>query len=709
MSLGAYLWGCALLVVEIGAVALVGVSIRRRWLPRYGGAPARLVEIVGALGTVYAASLVLGAVGWFHQAPLAVVLIAAGGLASWRLPPAQPAAREPPTAPVRWMAVGASFAAGATTVAWLVHVVASYQRGILDGDSTWYHGPFMGRFLQTGWTTRLLYVNSEPLVPFFPANSEVLQSAFALPWHRDLLAPAVNLGWLAVFFLAAWCIGRPWGQGPLALAAAAVIAATPVMTVTQAGTMRNDIVGVALLAAAVALLVQPDRRPGAIALGGVACGLALGVKVSLLVPAGLLLVGGGVLVALRPPAGARRRRRRGPVWCWLIPAAGFGSYWYLRNWARLGNPLPWMDLAFGPLHLRSPPLPQAAVGQSTLFNRIGDHGLLGDMVVPGLRHAIGPLWPVVVALALGGVGIGVSHGWRAWRRRRTAGGGVTARWAPPVVAGVAWLSMAGYVVTPNSAPLPPGGELARYVFLLNTRYLLPGLLLGIAVFALRERRILALDGGVLALLVVAAVAGLFPGRLRAGWEFAVTGTDALVAVGIGAAGCLLLAGAVVAARARPGAAMIAGGVAVVVLVAVAAGRPLADRYLTHRYAGRPPYPAARLWPVGDRLQGAVVGVAGDFFQYPYLGSRLSNRVSYIGVHGPHGAFRDARTCAEWRTALRRSHVGYVIVAPQIFTLTIGPPPQLAWTRSIPGAEAIATAPAGAAFRLPATVTERGCR
>ena len=51
---------------------------------------------------------------------------------------------------------------------------------------------------------------------------------------------------------------------------------------------------------------------------------------------------------------AVRRRRPRCVAAWLLPLGVFGSFWFIRNWALVDNPLPFYDLRLGPLHLPGP-------------------------------------------------------------------------------------------------------------------------------------------------------------------------------------------------------------------------------------------------------------------------------------------------------------------------------------------------------------------
>src|SRR5262249_55610491 len=150
-------------------------------------------------------------------------------------------------------------------------------------------------------------------------------------------------------------IGRPYRVAPWSLGLGAIALSVPALH-DQAGEARNDIVGIFFLLAAVAIALNAasaDRRGSGLPpylLGGLAAGLAAGTKLSLLLPAAVLVIG---LVALVP---------RGARWSALV-AAGLaalagGGYWYLRNLAHAGNPLPWIH-HLGPI---SPPAPEQGLG-----------------------------------------------------------------------------------------------------------------------------------------------------------------------------------------------------------------------------------------------------------------------------------------------------------------------------------------------------------
>ena len=47
---------------------------------------------------------------------------------------------------------------------------------------------------------------------FYPQNSELVHAVGMVLGGRDFFSVFLNLGWLALALLAAWCIGRPYGR-----------------------------------------------------------------------------------------------------------------------------------------------------------------------------------------------------------------------------------------------------------------------------------------------------------------------------------------------------------------------------------------------------------------------------------------------------------------------------------------------------------------
>ncbi len=316
-------------------------------------------------------------------------------------PPAPPESEDPRRPSGR---VAATLIALAIAALAVVHFAANARLRLSTGmtgfDSTWYHGPFAAGFFQSGDTWSLHFIAPQFLAWFYPANSEIFHAIGMAAFGRDILSPLLNLGWFVGCLFAAWCIGRPYRVAPWSLALGAIALSVPALS-DQAGEARNDIVGIFFLLAAVAVAVnawqvRSDRglSTGALVVVGFAAGLAAGTKLNFLLPAATLVIG---LTAIAPSG----RRWRSLAAVGLAALAG-GGYWYLRNLAHTGNPLPWVR-HLGPISL---PAPGQALGGREGHSVLGyltDGSVWSDWFLPGLHHGLTVFWPLFVALALAGL------------------------------------------------------------------------------------------------------------------------------------------------------------------------------------------------------------------------------------------------------------------------------------------------------------------
>jgi hypothetical protein len=675
MSVVGYLLGVALLVAIGASLALVGWATRRRFLAEWSGPPARLAELVIALTVLVTVSGLLGAVGAFRRWPLVLVMLGVGGTAwRWRVPRQPPTPpRVPPDARSDPLAIAAAVGATAlVTGAWLVKTLAALRGGMLQWDTLWYHMPFAARFAQDGWVTRPQYVNDLPHA-FLPANAEVVHAIGIVLFGNDVLSPLLNLGWLALALLAAWCIGRPVGAAAATLAAAALVLALPVMAESQGGSAQNDVVGLALVLSALALAVQPGA--GGLAIAGAAAGLALGTKLTFVAPVVALTV--GVIVA------APRGRRRHVALLWCVGAAATGCFWYLRNLVVAGNPLPWYRLGLGPVTLPSLGAEPFDCGTTSVAAYATTPGAFRHDLLPDVAVAFGPCWPLVLGLMTAGIVTAV-----AGRRSRPA----------TMLAAVALLSAVAYLVTPATAGGPAGG-----CFYYNTRFATPALLLGIAALPLALARTRIPPAW-----IAVAITGVLVANVPA-WNVGNPAGRLLIA------GVLAVGAGRLAPRLRPGPrAWLRPGVRPALVAAAAAviavGWPVQADYLRHRYvsAGPPELDGAAYRAVRD-VTGARIAVAGFYTHYPLYGADLSNRVDYPAEPAAWGSFRPPTSCSAWRRALQQGHYDLVVTAAGGYG---GPePPQAAWTRGDPMATELVHQDKSSVFRLskPATSADvAGC-
>lgn len=536
------------------------------------------------------------------------------------------------------------------------------SRGIFNFDSLWYHMPFAVEMAESHSVTGLHYTETVFTNWFYPQNSELLHAVGILLTDRDTLSLFLNFGWLAVAFLAAWCIGRPYGRAPLAVVAAAVILECHTLVVREPGAAKNDLMAAALLLAAIAILINSSRRPGwSLAVAGLATGMAVGTKSTALAMALALTVA----VIVLAPAG---RRWAAAGWWFLAGVAG-GGYWYLRNLVVAGNPIPQVE-SLGPITLPHPEQLQGGRPDFSIAHYATDTAVWRDYFGPGLDNAFGALWPLVVGAAIGGSLVAL-----LWGRDRVL------RW----MGAVALFGLLTYLFTPLSAA---GAEGMPVGFGINIRYAIPALLAGIALLAVATR-----GRGAWSWAFLIAALLVLPITDRA--DAVVRDPDRLFAWGLAALFVLIPAALLLARHRGASRLAVASGFAVLALAIAAIGYPLQRDYLDDRLANADP---ARSIPGMDldsayrwarRVAGARIGLAGTtagFLEYGFYGTDLSNRVRYLGEKAPHGGYRPIPTCARFRAAVDAAELDYLVTAPFLNFIEPGEPvssPEAGWLRGEP--------------------------
>ena len=390
---------------------------------------------------------------------------------------------------------------------------------------------------------------------------------------------------------------------------------------------------------------------GTLLVAGLASGLALGTKLTV-VPPVLALTLGVILIA------GRGQRWRAAA-TWIVGMVVGGGYWYVRNLIVSGNPFPWQDI--GPIHHA-----EALQGRHpyAIVHYATDTDVWGKFFTPALHERLGDLWPAYLALAVIGVLLAL---WRGGRMERMLGA-------------VALLSAIAYLLTPLGASGPEGMPVG---FRLNIRYLAPGLTLALTLLAIppfaggREvwrfgslqslwRRGTLAAFAVLVVVSAGAIDAIDTGRLPG------TALIALALIGVP----LLLV-----FLSRRGLPLVpVAGIAVAAVIALAVGgRFVQDHYLDERYSSGAPYyptteqPAIELrqglgaaydWARGTHdLEIGLSGTMGALFQYGLWGADSSNAVIYLGQHGSRGSFNEIPECPEFIAALNDGDYEYVVTTP----------------------------------------------
>ena len=662
LSAGSYLLGAVELAALAGAFGFAAWRVRAVMLPGWGGAPARLVEIVlGVVGFLWLAEA-LGTFGLFEDAPMLIgaAAIAAGAWYFGRdadpsgsgAPPAPPASR------AAWIC--AAIACAAVAAAWMVPTLQALAGGMDRADTLWYHMPLATRYVQTGDLGAIDHFDPIFFAAYYPANSEVLHAAGILAFGRDILSPLLNLGFLALGLLASYCIGRPYGLGPLSLLGGAIALGSQQLVEFQAGEALNDITGVAFVLAAVAILVNAYAaitsshvRGAVVGIAGLAAGVAVGTKLSFLAPVAALAIG----LPLIAMSGQRLRT----FGFFAGGAALSGGYWYLRNAIAIGNPIPFT--AWGPLGLPSPERDFELREPFSVAHYLTDGDVWSDWFIPGLDDSFGFLWPLVLA---GFIGAGIYALWR----------GTTP--LIRVLGAVVFITTIAYLFTPLTAA---GEEGAPIAFEWNVRYIAPAAAIGLALLpvllpATPRWRTATLAG--LSVLAFATIVSLVQ------WDQGHA--KGAVVAGVGVLGLFAL---VWWLRGR-----YAVALACVTLVgAIGVGYLVQRHYLERRYENLSPQlklADAVRWARGlEDSKVAVSGVRGVFNQYPFYGTDLSNHVQWLGIEGEDGAYLRIADCETWRAELADGGYTHVVTTYDPFL-----PGQLTdtkealWTREDPAARQI---------------------
>jgi hypothetical protein len=678
-----YVLGCGALVSLVGLMGAGAASLRAALLPEWRGAPARLADCVLALALLTLICEGLGTVGLFRLGPIlaACAAIGAGLVVSCRRHRLHLANITPPVRRQRGVeALGLAIGivvAGAVLTEWAERSLHSYLHGIPALDSLWYHLPWAAWYAQSGQVASLHFMDVQYLSAFYPASGELLHGLGITVMGTDVLSPIFNLLFLGLSLLAGWCIGRPWSLSPVTVTGTALAMGLADLVYSQPGTADTDTMGIFYLLAAVALLLNSTSflRPlapspshsaqvvgtRAMLIAGLAAGLAISVKLTLLVPVLALTL---AVVA----AGASGRRRAiGGAWVAAVIVAG--GFWYVRNAVAIGNPVPWFSFG-GVLPAPHPALMDAT--EYSVWHYLTDASLWSRLFVPALGRALGPWWPVIVAIVVLGSVLCVAAGPEREVR---------------LIGLVTLASIVGYLVTPGTAA-GVAGHPAGFQF--NLRYSAPALALGLATVPLagplRGRRP---RSAMLAGLVTILAVSLSNHELWVAHELPAALVAAVLLLLAGLA--LSRGGSRRASAIAPHRQAVLGAAAVLVIAAAGVGGYAVEHaYLRSRYASAPHKGSlATLWNWARTLHHVRIALGGTAIvslQYPLWGADDSNRVDYVARHGPHGSFIPITTCHAWREALNVGRYRYVVTsdAADAVTRRFSYSPEGDWTLRAPG-------------------------
>ncbi len=662
-SLVSYVAGVLQIAAICGATWYGSWWLRRWIVPEFSGALARLAELTIAFALITISLELVGSIhllkeAWITVSCIVVPLIGAG--LGWKFAPRDVKQIEAPAVPT-WAMLVAIGVASWVVAEWAFPTQLSLDQGMFGGDTTWYHMPAAARFIQDASIIPLHFTDALRLaVWFYPQNSELMHGALMGLMDSDWLSPVFNMLPLGIALLACWCVGRPYKVGPATLVAGAILLSGGVMIETQPGEGRNDIVCFAFLVAFVAFLINGhqrraprsgavDEKPdpnaplldkGPLILAGIAAGLAISMKVSMLAPVGVILIG-MILIS-------GRARALTTTLCLGVPMLLVGGYWYVRAMFYTGgNPVP--AIGWGPLHLPQPDqMPLDPRPRFSVAHYLTDPGIYRWWFLPRLDDAFGILFPLILIM------LAAAALWLVIKSRNKI---------VRVISAAALITAVVYVFTPLTAA---GQEFQPRGFFTNTRYLLPGLLLAAVVLPLirqlrepeeRAKKVLIFLTIVFAITVLTSPKW-YPSFLPG----AVFLTLVIVWAPVGLSWMK-------EHTSIPRSAIV-GCVAALAVIAAIWGRGEEVGYAEKHYTrttlflqeGGP----QDAFEFTRELRNKRIALAGSgeifFGQYGFYGVDRSNHVQYIGQEGPNGTYRLIDNCREFIDKVNEGGYDFIVTS-----------------------------------------------
>jgi len=247
---------------------------------------------------------------------------------------------------------------------------------IVEYDSLGYHLPFMANWYQKAALVMLDQFYFPHYPSTYPYNWEALCTLFLMPFREDFLVAFPNLIAWAVLGVSVYLLSLEMGATRAKSMAAAALVLTVPLVAGHVNEMHVDLPFAAMFVSALyfALLYLRTRVFAYLALSLAALGLFVGIKTTGPMY-GLLLAGVFVFLGIKSRTGGTSRANDAnegfrfgiPLGIAIVVCALFlGGFWYVRNFADVGNPLGYVRIGIGGLTLFPGPLTVADFQQTTL-------------------------------------------------------------------------------------------------------------------------------------------------------------------------------------------------------------------------------------------------------------------------------------------------------------------------------------------------------
>ncbi len=505
-------------------------------------------------------------------------------------------------------------------------MIRSTATPITDYDSLAYHLPVMAKWYQTHAFVMLeQFFEGRFQISRYPYSWEALSTLFLLPLREDFLLAFPNLVAWAVFGLGISLVAIVLGAPRSGALAFAFLALTMPLVRAHVMTMHVDLALGAFFVAGVAFALRAPRDRFSTAVAVTCIGMVVGIKMSGLVYAGLIVAALSAAWLMQPAApGPRVTGTRADLVGAAVALAGIlsGGFWYARNLLQTGNPLGFAGVTVAGMTLFNGPLDADTIAATTLWRQFHfDNATHWHILLGQVRKELGSLFgaSLLGAAAVAAFGPRTSH-----PLRREAS----------LLAGLVAATALAYWTTPVTANNWDGGPITPWMGQ-GLRYALPFI------------GLLAATGGVLLGTTGTANAMVGPAAVVAGLLACSTRPMWLATL-------LVLSGLafhhVASLRFGNGGRLVVACVGVVAAaIFVASLHTKRDTARARLYRGVPAFIERK---VG---RDDTVGYVLSHQSYLFYGTHFDRRVEYV----PAGA--DQRP--EWIARLRAQHIGFLAVGP----------------------------------------------